>query len=251
MRIHLVIFFLIGSVFFAVAQDAITLEASGAALNVVYRNESTFGILAHSNGFGLNYRRAKHVTANRKRVFEVELVNMSHPKEVKTYDGQFDNSKGFYYGKLNSLIIPRVGVGFQNVLFRKGERKSIEIRYSTYLGASLCLAKPVYLQVKSTTGTNPVTLSEEKYDPAVHSIDKIYGASSYLKGFGDLSIYPGAYAKFALSFEYGDMRNDVKVLEVGAVFDVYPTVVPIMANFTNYQVFPSLYISLIYGIRWF
>ena len=76
------------------AQDAITLEASGAALNVVYRNESTFGILAHSNGFGLNYRRAKHVTANRKRVFEVELVNMSHPKEVKTYDGQFDNSKG-------------------------------------------------------------------------------------------------------------------------------------------------------------
>lgn len=234
------------------AQDAITLVESGADLNVLYRNEATFGLLAHSNGFGLIYRRGKHLTGTRKHVLEVEVVNMSHPKEIKSVNPYFENSKGFYYGKLNSIIIPRVGVGFQNVLFRKAERKSVEIRYSTYLGASLALAKPVYLEILHQTAINSeFNLSTEKYDPAVHTFDKIYGRAPYFTGFDQTKLYPGVYAKFALSFEYADLRNDVKVIETGITIDAYPKVVPIMAQFRNYQVFPSLYISFIYGKKWF
>ncbi|MCC6691227.1 MAG: hypothetical protein IT235_06800 [Bacteroidia bacterium] len=227
---------------------------TGVDLNVIYRNEAVFGVLAHSNGFGAIYRRAKHVTADRKRVLEIEFVNMSHPKEVKSINPYFENSKGFYYGKLNSILIPRVGVGFQNVLFRKAERRSVEIRYSTYIGASIALAKPVYLEILQKTNTpSEFNLSTERYDPSnpQHSFDNIYGRAPYFTGFDQLKIYPGAYVKLGLSFEYGDTRSDVKVIETGLVFDMYPKVVPIMAYATNYQIFPTLYISFIYGKKWF
>lgn len=237
---------------FIFAQDATTLVQSGVDINVMYRNEAVFGLLAHSNGFGMTYRRGRHVTGTRKRVLEVELVNMSHPKEIKSVNPYFENSKGFYYGKLNSIIIPRVGIGFQNVLFRKAERKSVEIRYSTYLGASIALAKPVYLEILHQTNINSeFNLSTEKYDPNEHTFDKIYGRAPYFKGFDQTKFFPGGYAKFALSFEYGDLRSDVKVIEVGTTLDVYPKVVPIMAYTSNYQLFPSIYISLIYGKKWF
>lgn len=251
-----IIFILTFTATFLFAQDATTLVQSGVNLNVIYRNEATFGLLAHSNGFGLNYRRAKHITGTRKRVLEFEFVNMSHPKEIKSINPYFENSKGFYYGKMNSLLIPRVGVGFQNVLYRKAERKSVEIRYSTFFGASLGLAKPVYLEIlkKSVSGNqNEFDLSTEKYDPTnpEHSFGNIYGRAPYFKGIDQTKIYPGGYFKFALSFEYADLRNDVKVIETGFTIDAYPKVVPLMSNTTNFQVFPSLYISLIYGKKWF
>lgn len=234
------------------SQDATTLVQSGVDLNVMYRNEATFGLLAHSNGFGMAYRRLKHMTGSKKHVLEVELVNMSHPKEVKSVNPYFENSKGFYYGKLNSVFIPRVGVGFQNVLYRKAERKSVEIRYATYFGASMAFVKPVYLEILNKTSSgSEFNLTTERYDPLVHTFDNIYGRAPYLKGVDKTKIYPGAYAKFALSFEYADLRNDVKVIETGVTFDAYPKVIPIMAFGGNYQVFPTLYISFIYGKKWF
>ncbi len=235
-----------------VLKDATTLVEKGVDLNVLYRNEATFGVLVHSNGFGLNYRRARHVTGTRKRVFEFELVNMSHPKEIKSINPYFENSKGFYYGKLNSIIIPRFGVGFHNVLYRKAERKTVEIRYSTFIGASFALAKPVYLEILHQTAvSSEFNLSTEKYNPALHPFHKIYGRAPYFTGFDQTKIYPGGYAKFGLSFEYADLRNDIKVIETGITIDAYPKLVPIMANFSNYQIFPSLYISFIYGKKWF
>ena len=57
--------------------------AKGQDPNVLYRNEMSFGIFAHSRGFGINFMRAKHVTGTRKRLLEVQALNMKHPKEFK------------------------------------------------------------------------------------------------------------------------------------------------------------------------
>ena len=51
--------------------------------DVLYRKEKHGGILIHSNGFGAFYRDGKHLTGKTKRMFEFELVNMKHPKEIK------------------------------------------------------------------------------------------------------------------------------------------------------------------------
>lgn len=235
--------------YFCFCQDAATLVQSGTDLNVLYRNEATFGLLANSNGYGLNYRRGVHVTGTRKRVFEFELVTLGNPKEIKSTNPNY-SSNGYYYGELNSVFVPRIGMGFQNVLFRKAERKSVEIRYSCYFGASFACAKPVYLEI-SPGGQNPVT---ERADPSLFTsaaAPNIYGSSSYFTGFNETSIYPGAYFKAALSFEYGSTRSDIKVIETGFTMDAYAKVIPQLAFSQNYQVFPSLYVSFIYGRKWF
>jgi hypothetical protein len=219
---------------------------------VLYRNEMAGGFVAHTEGVGLNFRRGKHVTGRRKRVFEIEFVNMRHPKEVKTVNPYFENSKGFYYGKLNTFQVLRPGIGYQNVIYSKADGRGVEIRYVTFLGGSIGFAKPVYLEILHETPVQfEYQLSTEKYDPDRHFIDNIYGRAPYFKGFDEMKIYPGGYAKLGLSFEYASFEEDVKAIEVGVCADVYPKVVPIMANTRNNQVFVSLYLNLLYGRKWF
>lgn len=235
-----------------IAQDANTVLQSGGDLDVLYRNESNVCVLAHSQGFGFNYRRIRHLTGTKKAVLEIEAVNMRHPKEVKISNQFFENSKGFYYGKLNNLQIVRPGVGYQKVLFRRAERRSVEIRMGTFVGASLGFAKPIYLEIlHETSFPGEFIVNQEKYDPAQHFPDNIYGRAPYLKGFDETKLYPGGYAKLALSFEYADYHNDVKAIETGIIVDAYPKVIPMMAFNKNQQVMLTFYLSLVYGKKWF
>ncbi len=228
------------------------IQGMGDEVKVLYRNEMVGGLLAHTySGFGLNLRRAKHVTGTRKRVTEGEFTYIRDPKEVKTVNPSFDNSKGFYFGKLNTLMVLRLGTGFQNVIYKKPEKSGVEIRYVTMIGFSLGIAKPVYLEILHQTAANTYTLSTEKYDPEKYTIDQIYGRAPFFKGFGESKLYPGGYAKLGLNFEYGSYDDAVKAIECGVVVDAYSSVIPIMANETNRQVFIGLYINVLYGRKWF
>lgn len=219
---------------------------------LLYRNEMSGGVLAHTNGFGVNFRRGRHVTGTRKAVFECEFVNFRHPKEVKTVNPSFDAAKGYYYGKMNSFLILRPGVGYQNVIFSKPEKSGVEIRYVTFIGGSLGLAKPVYLKILQPTPIDHhYDLVVQRYDPNVHYPDNIFGRAPYMKGFDEIKLYPGGYAKLGLTFEYGTLDDAVKAIETGICVDVYPKVVPIMAYQRNQQVFVSLYLHFLYGRKWF
>jgi hypothetical protein len=231
-------------------QDDLSKLQNGQDINVLYRNESTFGIYVHSaGGIGIAYRRGQHVTGKRKRMFELEAQNFKHPKEVKSVNSYFENSKGFSYGKLNSFLILRPGVGFQNSLYQKSDKKNVEIRYSYFVGAALAFAKPVYLEIIRDPQEGSV--STERYDPEIHSIDIIYGKAPFFTGIDKTKIIPGGYAKLALSFEYADRYSSIKAVETGLVFDVYPKALPMMAFQKNQQVFASIFLKIIWGKKWF
>jgi hypothetical protein len=228
-------------------------EGMGDEVKILYRNEMSGGILAHTyGGFGINLRRGKHVTGTRKRVTEGEFTYIRDPKEIKTVNPSFDNSKGFYYGKLNTLMVLRLGTGFQNVIYKKPEKSGVEIRYVTMAGFSLGIAKPVYLEILHPgSQSNTYTLSTEKYEADKYTIDQIYGRAPFFKGFGESTLYPGGYVKLGLNFEYGSYDDAVKAIECGVVVDGYAKVIPIMANDINRQVFVGLYINILYGRKWF
>ena len=84
------------------------LEA-GQDVNVLFRNEATGNVSAHTRGFSANYRRLWHVTGTRKRLIEFELLNMRHPKEQKV---KHDHGKSYNYGKLNNLT------AIKNIVFK-------------------------------------------------------------------------------------------------------------------------------------
>lgn len=231
-------------------KDDLTRLQNGEDVNVLYNHEASFGLFMHSaGGFGMAYRRGEHVTAKRKKMFEIEVSNFKHPKEVKSVNSYYANSKGFIYGKLNSILLIRPGVGYQNVLYQKSDKKSVEIRYSYFVGGTLAFAKPVYLEIKKGTPSSIPTT--ERYNPEIHKQEDIFGKAPFFKGIEKTAIYPAAYAKLALSFEYADRYNALKAIETGAVVDIYPKAMPIMAFNKKQQVFISLYLKIIWGKKWF
>jgi hypothetical protein len=231
-------------------KDDVTRLENGEDVNVLYRHEASFGVFMHSaGGVGLAYRKGEHVTAKRKRMFELEETNFKHPKEIKSVNSYYANSKGYIYGKLNSVLLIRSGVGFQNVLYQKTDKKSVEVRYSYFVGVTLAFAKPVYLEIKkNNTTTIPTT---ERYNPDIHKIEDIYGKAPFFTGIEKMALYPAGYAKFALSFEYGDRYNSIKAIETGVVVDVYPKALPLMAFSKQQQLFVSIYLKMIWGKKWF
>ena len=218
--------------------------------NVLYRNEISFGVFAHSRGIGINYMRGFHVTGTRKRLVEIEMLNLKHPKEIKV-SNQTDNSKKFVYGKLNNILLFRVGVGYQTTLFKRADRKSVEIRSSYFLGGNISFAKPNYILVYRQNILGTKYQESVRYNPNVHTIDSISGKGPLLDGVSEMKIYPGLYAKLNLSFEYAPYSYKIKAIETGIIFDYYPKALPIMARNPAENYLITLYVSFVFGKKWF
>jgi hypothetical protein len=223
---------------------------AGGDVNVLFRNEASFGIFAHSRGFGLNYMRAKHVTGTRKRLMEVQVLNLKHPKEIKVTNS-IDNSKRFVYGKLNNIMILRGGVGYQTTIYKKADKKSVEIRSSYFIGGNLSFAKPSYILVYRQSITGVKYQESVRYNPEIHTVDSIGGRGAWLDGVGQLKVYPGFYAKVNMSFEYAPYSNKVKAIETGVIFDFYPNALPIMARNPSENYIITLYVGFVFGKKWF
>ncbi len=217
------------------------------------KNEFSFGLNVHTSGWGINARRSQNITADKKRVLEIEVVNMKHPKEVRSVNPYFDNAKSFFYGKMNTMTVLRTAVGKQNVLFSKAEKGGVEVRLHYTGGLSLALVKPVYLNIlyPDSTGVKGLyNVVVEKYDPDRHYVDNIYGRAPFTEGFDEIKPYPGAFAKLGLSFEYGTYSDDIKCIETGITIDAYGKNIPLMARTDNKQFYVNFYINLLYGRKW-
>lgn len=232
------------------AQSTTQALANGQDPNVLYRNEASFGIFAHSRGFGVNYMRAKHVTGTRKRLLEVQALNMKHPKEIRVSNNA-DNSKRFVYGKLNNILLFRAGVGYQTTVFKRADRKSVEIRTSYFLGGNLTFAKPSYVLIYRENLSGSKFQQSVRYNPEVHTIDSISGKGPLIDGLGEMKLYPGVYAKFNLSFEYAPYSNKVKAIETGVILDYYPKALPIMARNPAENFIVTVYVGFVFGKKWF
>ena len=74
------------------------------------KNEGEGGIILHTQGWGMNYRRAKNVTVNVKRFWDFDFVFVLHPKEVSTVNPVIPDAKSYIYGKLNNAFFLRMGI---------------------------------------------------------------------------------------------------------------------------------------------
>ncbi|HRH37494.1 MAG TPA: hypothetical protein PK760_04070, partial [Flavobacteriales bacterium] len=205
----------------------------------------------HGDGWGVNFNYAKHRTAADRVLYGVELVGMKHPKEVKSFNPYYQDSRGYFYGKLNALLILRPTIGKKHQITDKIRRSGVELNYVWGIGPSLGFAKPVYLQITSDPRDAAVTI--ERYDPARHNVQNIYGRASYFMGLGELSFYPGAFARFGLDFEYSGQTTGIKGLEVGMTIDAFGKQIPIMApleGVQNKQFFFEFYLAMQFGKKY-
>ncbi|UCG26711.1 MAG: hypothetical protein JSV24_06935 [Bacteroidales bacterium] len=214
---------------------------------IFYRNEHTLGIFLNSTGWGVGYRYGKRINYLNKRLYEIDFNNIKHPKEYKTTNPYFPNTKGFIYGKENLFVNLRAGYGFQHEMFRKIDRGGISIRRFYSFGPSLGFYKPIYYELLVQVGGNTYTIEVEKFDENIHQATDIYSRASFFKGFDEIKFVPGVYGKAGVNFEYSKYDRLIHAIEIGLTFDAYLRKVPIMATEDNRQFFFSLFISYRFG----
>lgn len=217
-----------------------------------FKKEVYGGGNLHTAGFGGTLTYSKFVTYKQKRLLSLDLVSMKHPKEVKIRSYVDENSKDFVFGKLNSLTFVRIGYGKKFLKYEKLREKGVNISYHITGGLNLAFLKPVYLDVVNILPDGTLSApKQEPYNPEEHHLNNIYGRSRGMLGLAETKIHPGGFAKFGIEFEYNDDREFIKAIETGFSLDIFPTRLPIMAFVDNKYIYPSLYINLLIGQRYF
>lgn len=239
-----------------VAQEALLDDS-----RTLYFKEISGGITLHGEGWGLHFVHGTYNTARKRSLFHIEFVGMKHPKEVKSYNPFYEDSRGYFYGKQNSVLFFRPGIGKKVQLTDKIRKSGVEVNYQWVVGPSIALVKPVYLQVGYRTdeqgnlvlGFPYDVVVDEAYNPEIHFVDNIFGRSSWFRGFGELSVTPGAFGRFGLNFEYDSQNAGIRALEAGFTFDAFAEEIPIMAEGigeTNKQLFFGFYVAVQLGKKY-
>ncbi|CAG5084502.1 hypothetical protein [Parvicella tangerina] len=219
---------------------------------VGYKNEVYGGFDLHTAGLGGTLTYAKFITYKQRRLFTLDVVNMKHPKEVKIRSYVDQNSKDFVFGKLNGVLITRLGYGKKFLKYEKLREKGVNISWHVTGGLSLAFLKPVYLDVVNILPDGTLSSpKQEAYNPEKHHLSNIYGKSRGILGLAETKVKPGGFVKFGIEFEYNDNREYVKAIETGFALDVYPQRLPIMAFTENKFLYPTLYINVLIGQRFF
>lgn len=249
-RFYLILFTALSSCFLhGQDQKNIFSNEQGSDLNVLYRNDASGSIYANTRGFGVLYRRGKHITAKTRSYYEINIQNLKHPKEVKVA-GNAENRKRFIYGKLNSVYLLRGAVGMQQVIFSKADKKAVEVRIAYSVGPTIAFAKPYYVQVYRTSNgrRDPV---EVRFNEDNFTQDSVIGKGAFSKGLAETAIYPGVTGKFNLSFDYASYTDYIRAIETGITVDYFPKALPIMARNPAENIIITLHVGFVFGRKWF
>jgi hypothetical protein len=230
---------------------AISLYAQGdlnEQQKVFFRNERSFAILLNSDGVGLSYREAKRIDYLNKRLLEIDIGTLKHPKEYKVTNPYTTGTGSFVFGKLNSVMFMRGGIGRQHEIFKKADLGGIAIRYFYSAGPVIALYKPIWYRVLYPISLNEFEIREEKFSSAVALPQDIYSKASFTKGFDELKALPGLYAKGGFNFEYSKEDKVIHAIEIGSQINAFPKKIPIMASNDNKAIFFSLFVSYRFGV---
>lgn len=221
---------------------------------ILFQDERSLSVSLNSNGFAAAYRYGLRRTYLSKRLFDIELAYIKHPREVKAYTpSSYSVSRKFVNGKLNAIISIRPSIGFQKEIFSKEDRGSIAVKYYYAFGPSIGFAKPIYydFNIWGRLGDTYVITDqrEEKYTFTGDTplLWEIAGRAPFWKGIKETSVYAGAHARLGLSFEYSSVNSLINAIDAGIIAEVFHKKVPIMYTSDNRQVFITLFVSYRFG----
>ena len=223
-------------------------EEEGA---LIYNKQTVFGIQLRTNGYGLLYEKGHAKTRRKSNFYSIELTEIKDPKEEKTPTGFFSFSNPYIFGKINNFYQLKLGYGQQYLFGQKGNKNGIAVTGSYQGGVSLGLLRPYYLQVDDGTGN----AREIKYsvDDSTAFLgtppNVILGSGGLGRGWGEMKMKPGAYAKTALRFDWGHYNEIVSGIEIGMSVDVYSQKIPILLFAKERQVFFQGHIAIVFGRR--
>lgn len=109
----------------------------------IYRKSWSLGFKVHTSGIGGEFRQEKFVTATQKNFWNIDVSNIKHIKEQKSFN-QGQEESNIVYGKLNSFYQIRAGVGQQKVQFKKLVIRGVQISSIVNVALTAGWLKPVF-----------------------------------------------------------------------------------------------------------
>lgn len=217
---------------------------------LVYKKQTIFGLQGRSNGYGA-FLELGSMKSNRKtNIYRLDITEIKNQKEEKLSGGGglvFGNP--FIYGKVNSFYQATLGFGQQYILGQKGNKNGVAVSAVFNAGLALGLLRPYYIEVVDPATGDGKVIKYSKADSSLFLGPTIIGGGGFGKGWNELKVKPGAFAKTALRFDYGRFNEVVSGIEVGLSIDFYGDKIPIMIGQEDKQVFFQGYISILFGRR--
>jgi len=209
---------------------------------IAYQKSTAFGAKLINDGYGLFFEIGRAKSVKNGILFQLEIAEHKHPKEEKQ---SYLFSAPFIFGKQNFFYPVKLGVQAQGLYGNKSNKNGVSITYNYGGGVSLGLLRPYYVQL-GTTGeyVNFKTDSTDFLDPNV-----IAAGPGFSKGWSDLEVTPGLYAKTALRFDYGSYNETISGLEVGITGEYYTKKIPLIVRSPARKFFFNAYVAIIFGKR--
>jgi hypothetical protein len=215
---------------------------------LVFSKHSIFGIQLRTNGYGIFYEIGKMKTNRKANIYRIDFTEVKENKEEKLSGNSFFGNS-FIYGKINYFYPVTLGFGQQYILGQKGNKNGVAVSAVYNAGLSIGLLRPYYVSaIDPLTGENrDIKYSTE--DSALFLGQTISGGAGFGKGWGEIKIKPGAFAKIALRFDYGRFNESVNALEIGMSVDAYASTIPLMFGMKERRMFFQGYLALEFGKR--
>ncbi len=251
-----IIFILFLSQQIAEAQNS---EGYGNKVGYLFNTEKAVKVRFQTNGFAVSWNKGKILTYYKTKFVNYEIGYLKSNRELSQ---RFDlrnpftteAARSFVFGKQNSLYVLRAGLGTKRYFSDKAKRRGIAVGLQYDGGVTLGLQVPYYLELLryKDNGTIPY-FSTEKYSADNHDvftdINRIFGGSTFFKGFDEVKPVPGLYFRTDLLFEWDAFEEYFAGMKAGVQADVFPQGVPIMIDSPKQFLFVNLYITLELGKR--
>jgi hypothetical protein len=182
-------------------------------------------------------------------LYSLEFNEIKHPKEDKLPNGTggFSFGNPYVYGKINNFYSLQLGFGNQRILGQKGNKNGVAVSLVYKGGLSIGLLRPYYIQIDDNGESRTIKYSQE--NDSLFKFGFILGGGGLGKGWGEMKMKPGAFAKTALRFDFGRFNEVVSGVEVGVSAEFYSARIPIMLLQKDKQFFYQGHIAIMFGHR--
>ena len=216
-----------------------------------YSHEFGGGVSLATNGLGVQgfYGISNH--PKHTWVFGLEIGNIKHAKQSKTFNNNYEDSRGYFFGKINSLLYLNLSFGGKHVWFEHKRFQGVEISGIWNVGLDLGYLKPVYLKIREPYigGQGYEAPVDQRYDPTIHYKENIYGKSSFFKGFGEGELRAGFQAKAGILFNLSKFDERIAGIELGAKADLFIQPIEMMYNYPKQALYSALYAKFVLGAK--
>ncbi len=217
---------------------------------IAYRKQSVFGLKLTNDGYGAFYEFGRAQSVSKTMLFQFDFSERKHAKEQKQTN-PFLPTSPFIFGKINYFYPFKLGVQQQFLLGNKTNKNGVAVTANFGGGVSLGLLRPYYLEVPDTSNGNRKAIKYESADSASFKSPDPYTVSSagFSKGWNEIKITPGMYAKAALRFDYGRYNEVVSAIEVGITGEYYTKKIPQLVYVAPKAFFLNVYVAILFGKR--